>query len=1142
MIADRNTTIRASQLRNFTISAEDIKNNSVTGLKLIDSTISGVKIADGVVSESKLDISNSPVDGYYLKYTTTSGMEWFAGGGGVTDHGALTGLTDDDHTQYVLHVAASGTENTFAGSQAGGNITSGEYNVGIGYYAGYHNQTGTGNVSIGYQSGGAGAGSPYSYSNCVFIGYQAASSQRTASQNVAVGYRASMDNQTGLNVTAVGFNAGKSTTANGGTFIGAHSSYYSTSGASSVSVGGASGYYNVTGEHNVFVGYSAGYGSSGNSYSNNVVIGYQAGLSISGTGNVFIGHQAAYNETGSNKLYISNSNTATPLIYGEFDNNLLKINGNVLPATSGTRDLGSIAMPWKDLYMTGDSIYMNGSKVIGTNVSATEAEIFSGEDKSAIIGKAHIGYNGSPGDIATFAHKDKADSTSFGFQHTNLGVSIVNAADGKSIYLRVNNFTKAELTATSLDMYDGIYITTDEVRAHDVSGLYLRDDSGSGGILIEDGGVIKCNDDVVPATSGTKNLGSDALPWKDLYLTGDSIYMDGTKVISMSGDGLKIASGDLGVNEIKAIDSSGLSLKDDAGTLAIFIEDGGKVGIGGMTPSNSLDVKTTLGVWNAAETRGVTRGLQAEYADWWYYNGSGWSTPLAMSDLKSNMSVGFMDGWVGIANIKTNYIEAAAGTSINEFSTDGALDGDSDNAVPTEKAVKTYVDSATGNSSGCRVYRSTTQSITQNTWTKVQFDTEVYDNQSEFDNTTNYRFTAKVAGVYNVTSMVTLDNLPDTYTALIAIYLNGTIAFYGTSYGVGAITDAKSVVTLPLKLAVGDYIEICIFQNYTAALNVIAGGAFSYLAVQKITAASEHGSAHENSSYVMVSEHQSSGTNGGGFTSGAWRTRVINTEDSDPDGICSISSNQITLDAGTYECRISAPAYKVDKHALQLYNDTDSEIVLVGQNSFCDDGDNTQTRAHLSGRFTIAASKALEVQHQCTNDQITYGLGVGHSFGVNIYTIAEFWKISEDGSGSGSGFSSRVSVYLGTNQTGVVTATWTKVELDTELFDGLGEFDKDTNHRFTANTAGYYQINGCVGHEGMGDADTVQTAIYVNGSRIAHATIDTGGTSSPGIPISKLAYLAANDYVELWGRHTLGSNGAFDAGAAETYLTVHRVS
>ncbi len=33
------------------------------------------------------------------------------GGGGVTDHGALTGLTDDDHSLYAL---ADGTRGTFA--------------------------------------------------------------------------------------------------------------------------------------------------------------------------------------------------------------------------------------------------------------------------------------------------------------------------------------------------------------------------------------------------------------------------------------------------------------------------------------------------------------------------------------------------------------------------------------------------------------------------------------------------------------------------------------------------------------------------------------------------------------------------------------------------------------------------------------------------------------------------------------------------------------------------------------------------------------------------------------------------------------------------------------------------------------------
>lgn len=40
-------------------------------------------------------------------------------------------------------------------------------------------------------------------------------------------------------------------------------------------------------------------------------------------------------------------------------------------------------------------------------------------------------------------------------------------------------------------------------------------------------------------------------------------------------------------------------------------------------------------------------------------------------------------------------LEMGSGTTINEFSIDGTLAGDSDDALPTEKAVKTYVDAAT---------------------------------------------------------------------------------------------------------------------------------------------------------------------------------------------------------------------------------------------------------------------------------------------------------------------------------------------------------------------------------------------------------------------------------------------------------------
>lgn len=48
-----------------------------------------------------------------------------------------------------------------------------------------------------------------------------------------------------------------------------------------------------------------------------------------GGGNVLIGYEAGYGETGSNKLYIDNTSTTSPLIYGEFDNDLVKINGTL---------------------------------------------------------------------------------------------------------------------------------------------------------------------------------------------------------------------------------------------------------------------------------------------------------------------------------------------------------------------------------------------------------------------------------------------------------------------------------------------------------------------------------------------------------------------------------------------------------------------------------------------------------------------------------------------------------------------------------------------------------------------------------------------------------------------------------------------
>ncbi|MEO1654284.1 MAG: T9SS type A sorting domain-containing protein, partial [Bacteroidota bacterium] len=81
-------------------------------------------------------------------------------------------------------------------------------------------------------------------------------------------------------------------------------------------------------EENTFLGLSAGVGNI--SGSRNTYVGRTAGLNnTAGSGNIFLGYRSGENELGSNKLYIANTQTEAPLIYGEFDNEVVGINGSL---------------------------------------------------------------------------------------------------------------------------------------------------------------------------------------------------------------------------------------------------------------------------------------------------------------------------------------------------------------------------------------------------------------------------------------------------------------------------------------------------------------------------------------------------------------------------------------------------------------------------------------------------------------------------------------------------------------------------------------------------------------------------------------------------------------------------------------------
>ncbi|MCO6175014.1 hypothetical protein NHF50_08135 [Flavobacterium sp. NRK F10] len=134
--------------------------------------------------------------------------------------------------------------------------------------------------------------------------------------------------------TSIGYQSGSnsSTNATNNVFIGASAGLFNFTGRNNTFIGSFAGSTNVTGYENVYIGINAGPDDADDAH-----------------GNVFIGAYSGFNETGSNKLYISNSDTNLPLIWGDFAEEQLKFNGKVgigygfgnYPTTTGTADVST---------------------------------------------------------------------------------------------------------------------------------------------------------------------------------------------------------------------------------------------------------------------------------------------------------------------------------------------------------------------------------------------------------------------------------------------------------------------------------------------------------------------------------------------------------------------------------------------------------------------------------------------------------------------------------------------------------------------------------------------------------------------------------------------------------------------------------
>lgn len=313
-------------------SATQLANNVVTNPKLADASVTDAKIVD--VAGSKITgllpvASVPPGSTRYIQNTLTQqAVSNFNISGDGTAGGTLNGNIVNATAQFNLNnnrvLANAGTNNLFAGVNAGAANTAGQNNAFFGTAAGAANTTGGSNVFFGANAGAANT----SGGSNLFAGAAAGTSNTGGNGNTMLGALAGSLNASGSNNVFVGTSAGTS----------------NSTGFSNAFFGQGAGTTNTTGNNNTLLGQGTSLGANNLSFataigsgatvqtSNTIVLGRSSGDDLVRVlGNLSV--EGAYQGNGSQLINLN----ASSITSGTLNNNRL----GIVPPNKGGTGLGA---------------------------------------------------------------------------------------------------------------------------------------------------------------------------------------------------------------------------------------------------------------------------------------------------------------------------------------------------------------------------------------------------------------------------------------------------------------------------------------------------------------------------------------------------------------------------------------------------------------------------------------------------------------------------------------------------------------------------------------------------------------------------------------------------------------------------------
>jgi len=181
------------------------------------------------------------------------------------------------------------------------------------------------------------------------------------------------------------------------------------------------------------------------------------------------------------------------------------------------------------------------------------------------------------------------------------------------------------------------------------------------------------------------------------------------------------------------------------------------------------------------------------------------------------------------------------------------------------------------------------------------------------------------------------------------------------------------IIAIPMGNKAGQGVQLNTAGELPAVSGVNLTGIFPSLHIQHKVAAS---------------------TDGGNSTSGSWQTRPLNTVIKNSLGGSPLSSNQITLGAGTYRVVASAVFGRPDRCQMRLFDITNTASLLLGQTV-----PNSSSAFYaypsipLYGDITLAGTTVLELQYRVETSLATFGLGYGATWGDNVFADIIFEKV-----------------------------------------------------------------------------------------------------------------------------------------------------